>query len=184
MKARIVKAALLLLLAVAAAPADVSNCACDPGRPETMAVRQCGLCREAEEHPPNVGFFFLKDNNPRKPNRWLLLPRAHYDGAGALAKMTAAERTEMWRLAIERAKQLWDDKWGVAYNGDRVRTQCHHHLHIGRLLAGVETDRFIVVSGPEQIPVPKDGTGLWVHPAGTKLHVHLSEETTETVLFR
>ncbi len=174
----------LLLLTFASAMADVSNCACDPARPETMAARQCGLCREAEKQPQGIGFFFLKDNNPRKPNRWLLLPRAHHDGPGPLAKLTAAERTEMWRLAIERAKQLWGDRWGVAYNGDRVRTQCHHHLHIGKLLAGIETGRFIVVAGPGQIPVPNDGTGLWIHPAGNKLHVHLGEQTTETVLFR
>jgi hypothetical protein len=53
---------------------------------------------------------------------------------------------------------------------------------IGKLKGA--TDRFIVVSGPERIPVPKDGTGLWIHPAGKKLHVHLGEQTTETVLFR
>jgi diadenosine tetraphosphate (Ap4A) HIT family hydrolase len=179
-----VKAALLVLFAVGYASADVSNCACDPARPETMAPRQCGLCREAEEHPAGPAFFFLKDNNPRKPNRWLILPRAHHDGPGPLAKLSPAERTQMWRLAIERARQLWGDGWGVAYNGDRVRTQCHMHLHIGRLLRGIETDRFVVVSGPDRIPVPDDGTGLWIHPAGNKLHVHLGEHTTETVLFR
>ncbi len=185
MRTRIVKSALLLLvLAVASASADVSNCACDPSRPETMTARQCGLCREADKQPLDVGFFFLKDNNPRKPNRWLLLPRAHHDGILPLAKLTPTERTEMWRLAIERAKQLWGDAWGIAYNGDRVRTQCHPHLHIGKLLGGIETDRFVVVSGPERIPAPKNGTGLWIHPAGAKLHVHLGEETTETVLFR
>lgn len=175
---------LLLVLSACSAYADISTCACDPSRPETMTVRQCSLCREAEKQPPDVDFFFLKDNNPRKPNRWLLLPRAHYDGVGGLAQLSRAERTRMWRLAIERARQLWGDGWGLAYNGDKVRTQCHFHLHIGKLLAGIETDRFIVVSGPEHIPVPKDGTGLWIHPAGDKLHVHLGEQTTETVLFR
>ncbi len=178
------KATLLLLLAAASALADVSNCSCDPARPETMTARQCGLCREAEKQPPGDGFFFLKDNNPRKPNRWLLLPRAHHDGLLPLANLTPAERARMWSMAIERARELWGDEWGVAYNGDKVRTQCHTHFHIGRLLKGVETNRFIVVSGPERIPVPKDGTGLWIHPAGKKLHVHLGEQTTETVLFR
>jgi hypothetical protein len=33
--------------------------------------------------------------------------------------------------------------------------------------------------------VPKDGTGLWVHPVqGGKLHVHLNEQICETVLLR
>ncbi|MGE5569154.1 MAG: hypothetical protein ACM3S5_08980 [Rhodospirillales bacterium] len=175
---------LLLVLSACSAYADISACACDPSRPESMTARQCSLCREAEKQPPDVEFFFLKDNNPRKPNRWLLLPRVHHDGVGGLAQLSRAQRIKMWRLAIERARQLWGDAWGLAYNGDKVRTQCHFHLHIGKLLGGIETDRFIVVSGPERIPVPKDGTGLWIHPAGDKLHVHLGEQTTETVLFR
>jgi hypothetical protein len=41
-----------------------------------------------------------------------------------------------------------------------------------------------VVSGPAQIPLPKDDSGLWVHPVGGKLHVHMGEQITETVLFR
>ena len=34
------------------------------------------------------------------------------------------------------------------------------------------------------IPVPKDGTGLWIHPAGDRLKVHLNEQICETVLLR
>jgi hypothetical protein len=171
---------LLLFLAL-----DVAGCACNPARPETMEARQCGLCREAEKQPADVPYFFLKDNNPHKPNRWLLLPRAHrYDGERPLAKLSPPERTRMWKAAIARARALWGDGWGLAINGDRVRTQCHAHIHIGRLLKGVETGRFVAVSDPAQIPVPKDGTGLWIHPSGRKLHVHLGEQTTETVLFR
>lgn len=166
--------------------ADVSGCACDPARPESMKGRPCSLCAEAEKHPAGAEFFFLKDNNPRKPNRWLLLPRSHaHDGPATLAGMTAAQRTRLWRAAIARARELWGDGWGIAYNGDKVRTQCHGHIHLGKLLQGVELDRdFIVISRPEQIPVPKDGTGLWIHPAGNRLHVHLGEQTCETVLLR
>lgn len=174
--------ALLLSLALVL---DVAGCACDPARPETMEARQCGLCREAEKQPADAQYFFLKDNNPRKPNRWLILPRAHgYDGERPLAKLSPAERTRMWKAAIARARELWGEEWGLAINGDRVRTQCHAHIHIGRLLKGVETGQLIVVSGPAGIPVPKDDTGLWIHPSGRKLHVHLGEQTTETVLFR
>jgi hypothetical protein len=40
------------------------------------------------------------------------------------------------------------------------------------------------VSGPAEIPVPEDGGGIWVHPDAGKLHVHLGEQITETVLLR
>jgi len=164
---------------------DDVGCTCDPARPETMQARQCGLCREAEKQPAGVTIFFLRDNNPRKPNRWLALLRAHYDGKDALRRMKPAERLALWKAAIEKARSVWDDEWGLAYNGDKVRTQCHPHVHVGRLLKGVETDRaLVIVRGPEQIPVPKEGTGLWIHPHGNRLHVHLGEQLCETVLFR
>jgi hypothetical protein len=150
-----------------------------------MAARECGLCKEAENQPSDSAIFYLKDSNPRKPNRWLVLPRAHFRGGHALADMPPDARTALWGAAIARGKELWGDQWGVAYNGDLARTQCHAHLHIGKLLQGIETENFVVVSGPEQIPVPKDGTGLWVHSAaGGKLHVHLNEQICETVLLR
>jgi hypothetical protein len=54
--------------------ADVRQCACDPGKPETMSSRECSLCSEAEKQTGAAEIFFLKDVNPRKPNRWLALP--------------------------------------------------------------------------------------------------------------
>src|SRR5690348_6447177 len=64
--------AIALLLATAPlAFADISHCACDISNPETMAARECGLCKEAEKQPADGAVFFLKDSNPRKPNRWL-----------------------------------------------------------------------------------------------------------------
>lgn len=150
-----------------------------------MQAPLCGLCREAEMQPAGAPYFFLKDSNPLKPNRWLLLPRSHGpDGLSPLLRMTAAERTLLWTAAIRKARELWGDDWGIAINGDTARTQCHTHIHIGRLLKGVETDHFVVVDGPAQIPVPEEGYGLWMHPAGRKLHVHLGERATETVLLR
>jgi diadenosine tetraphosphate (Ap4A) HIT family hydrolase len=172
------------ILLVSLAFADVRNCKCDPLVPASMEARECGLCREAEKHPVATPIFFLKDINPRKPNRWLALPRFHTPGAHELRDMTPEQRTTLWSAAIEKAKELWGDKWGLAINGDQSRTQCHAHIHIGKLLDGVETTNFIVVDGPSQIPVSKDGAGIWVHPAGKKLHVHLDEMITETVLFR
>jgi len=164
--------------------ADVRDCACDLSNPAKMAARECGLCREAEKQPAQPAFFFLKDINPRKPNRWLILPRAHGKGPHALADMTPADRTAFWTAAIAKAKELWGEQWGLAMNGDDSRTQCHLHAHIGKLLEGVETRNLVVVDGPAQIPVPTDGSGLWIHPDKGKLHVHLGEQITETVLMR
>jgi CDP-diacylglycerol pyrophosphatase len=170
------------LLTLAAAVAQ--NCECDPARPETMQARQCSLCAEAERQPADIPYFFIKDSAPHKPNRWLLLPRPHLDGALPLARMSAADRTALWTAAIERARSLWGNSWGLAVNGDDVRTQCHPHIHIGKLLDGVEQDLFTFADGPATIPLPKDGTGMWIHPVGSRLHVHMGEDRSELVLMR
>lgn len=173
------------LLAGFLCAADMTKCECDLSDPAHFDARHCSLCREAEKHPAEPAIFFLKDVNPRKPNRWLALPRAHFDGPDGLRTMTPAQRAEFWAAAIAKARELWGDDWGLAINGDAVRTQCHLHIHIGRLLQGVETAvNLVVVKGPADIPVPTDGTGIWVHPANGKLHVHLGELITETVLLR
>ena len=174
-------AAVILLNAIVAMPA--TECFCTPEQPESMKSRQCSLCREAEMQPAADAIFFLKDINPRKPNRWLALPRAHFGGLNQLHEIPQAARTALWTAAIEKSKSMWGADWGVAYNGEKVRTQCHAHIHIGKMMKHVETDRFIVVSKPSQIPVPP-GEGLWIHGAGDKMHVHLGEQTTETVLMR
>ena len=176
----------ILLVLCLAAPlgADVTNCACDITKPETMEARECALCREAEKQPAEPAIFFLKDTNPRKPNRLLALPRFHGKGQDALADMTPAQRLLLWSATVEKAQSLWGAEWGLAVNGETARTQCHAHIHIGKLLEGIETARFVVVDGPAQIPIPEAGTGLWVHPEGSRLHVHLGEQITETVLLR
>ena len=160
-----------------------TECACDPQQPDTMKARQCSLCGEAEKQPADAKIFFLKDTSPRKPNRWLALPRPHGVGMHHLHDMSPADRTALWSAAIEKARSLWGDDWGLAYNGEQVRTQCHTHLHIGKFLRGSENRKFIVVSKPSQIPAPK-GEGVWVHPVGGRLHVHLGEQTVETTLLR
>jgi len=163
----------------------IIDCDCDPARPETLKLRQCSLCNEAEKQPAGTRVFFLKDINPRKPNRWLALPRQHGTGAHHLHDLSHAERTELWTAAIAKAKELFGPtEWGVAYNGEKVRTQCHTHLHIGRFVPVAEQSKgYIVVSGPAEIPAPP-GAGIWVHPVGGKLHVHFGEQITETVLVR
>ena len=175
---------LILLCVAVPLGADVSGCACDVSRPETLAGRECDLCRLAELEPPAPAVFFLKDNSPRKPNRWLALPRGHGKGPDSLASMTARQRFLLWSGAIEKAKSVWGEEWGLALNGEVARSQCHAHIHIGRFLQGSENKRFVVVDGPSRIPLPENDGGLWVHPQGGKLHVHLGEQTTETVLLR
>ena len=160
---------------------DVRECRCDVANAESMAAKECALCREAEKQPADVAVFFLKDINPRKPNRWLALPRAHVH---ELWNMSPAARLVLWNATIEKAKSLWGDQWGLAVNGDERRTQCHAHIHIGKLMPDAETPNFVVVDGPADIPIPTDGTGFWVHPVAGKLHVHSGEQVTEFVLMR
>lgn len=174
----------VLLLLVAPLPAHVHNCACDPARPETLEARECSLCREAEKQPAHIPVFFLKDINPRKPNRWLVLPRYHGKGAHPLAELSPKQRLDLWTYAIEKARSLFGEQWGLAVNGNESRTQCHAHIHVGKLLEGVETANFVRVNGPADIPVISDGSGFWIHPEGPALHVHTGEEITETVLVR
>src|SRR2546423_2038328 len=137
----------ILLVLCRAAPlgADVTGCACVWRKPETLEARECALCREAEKQPAEPLVFFLKDVNPRKPNRLLALPRFHGKGQDALADMTPQQRLLLWTAAIEKAKSLWGDQWGLAVNGEMARTQCHAHIHIGKLLERIETARFVEV---------------------------------------
>ncbi len=173
----------VLLLVCAAAPADVRNCTCDLASAESMAKRECGLCREAEKQPPENAVFFVKDINPNKPNRWLALPRTH---AHTLASLTPEQRLALWTAGIEKARSIWGEQWGLAVNADTRRSQCHVHIHIGKLLDDVETPDFTVVDSPADIPVPPAGSavGIWVHPAAGKYHVHLNDDAPETLLMR
>lgn len=166
-----------------AQPAGTCPCELTPGQP--IASRQCALTNEAEKQPADISYFFLKDVNPRKANRLLLLPRKYTGGMMELKDMTAAQRTDLWTAAINKAKELWGPNWGVAVNGAKVRTQCHLHFHIGKMITGLEkTGKYFTVNSPAQIPVPQDGTGLWIHSQGAKLVVHTGEQACETVLLR
>lgn len=164
--------------------ADVRSCECDLTKQETAAARTCGLCRVTTEQPPDPPVYLLKDNDPTKPNRWLALPRAAYDGPYPLVRMTKRERADLWNLAIGKGRELWGNDWAIAMNSDYRRLQCHAHVHIGKLLAGAETDDGVFVDGPEQIPAHPDGMGLWFHPVGNRLHVHTGAEAPEFVLMR
>ena len=170
-----------VLLATAVLRGDIVSCGCDPARPETLEARQCSLCREAEKQSPDVTVFFLKDANPNKPKRWLALPRIH---PRSLDQLSDEQRAELFAAAIAKAKSLFGDEWAIAYNSPSVQTQCHVHVHIGRLIPGVETSQFITATKIEDIPLPAKGEGFWIHPQGNLFHVHTGEQITETVLER
>ncbi len=174
----------LLLAAISLAFAQISDCNCDPADPATLEQRNCSLTKEALARPADPPVFFLRDANPRKPNRWLAIPATVRKGLYRLADMTARERLQLWTAAIQKARELWGDQWGLAVNGDELRTQCQPHIHIGKLLPHVKTGKHLVVRSPAEIPVPRDGAGLWIHPEGGKLHVYMGERLTETVLLR
>ena len=175
----------LLLIAgtLHAQPAGTCPCESTPGKPPEP--RQCALTNEAEKQPLAPPFFFLRDVNPRKANRLLILPRNYSGGMMELKDLTRAQRTAYWTAAINKAKELWGPDWGVAVNGVKVRTQCHLHMHIGKMIQGLHNNgKFIVVNSPAQIPTPQDGTGLWIHPRGNRIVVHVGEQACETVLLR
>ena len=175
--------ATLLLLALGG-QADVRTCVCDLGRPETMAARECSLCRAAEEQPAEPQFFVLRDASPNKPHRWLAMPRFHGKNPQDLAQMTPEQRTAYWSLAIAKARELWGDQWGLAVNNLERRSQCHMHIHIGKLRENAEDDQFTTVASPADIPLPREGDGLWVHAAGAAFHAHWGNGSPELLLER
>ncbi len=182
------KPVLLALLAAAAAWAQSAGCPCDHADPATLAGRDCGLCREAEKHASGPAgasaVFFLKDANPRKPNRMLALPVKHARGQQDLADLTPAERAAFWKAAIAKAQELWPGAWGLAVNSSTVRTQCHIHIHMGKLVEGVDEFPGRTVATVEEFPVPAPGLGVWVHPVTGGYHVHVDREIAEPVLVR
>ena len=58
------------------------------------------------------------------------------------------------------------------------------HIHIGKLRQGVENETFVVVDGPASISLPREADGMWVHPAGRRLHVHSGDPAPELLLER
>jgi diadenosine tetraphosphate (Ap4A) HIT family hydrolase len=172
---------LFAAFATVCAGADLVNCPCDPSRPETLQARQCSLCREAEKQPADTRIFFLKDINPTKQNRWLALPRVH---ERSMDQLPAEWRAELLRAAMDKAKELFGNDWAIAYNAPEIQTQCHVHVHLGKWMPAVEDAQFTSVKRIEDVPVPAEGRGFWIHPVGDVLHVHAGELITETVLVR
>ena len=164
--------------------ADVRGCDCKLDDAESMKKRECSLCREAENQPAGVEFFAVRDINPRKPNRWLVMPKAHTPGSHPLHLMPKPERDRLWGFAMSEAKKHFGEgAWGVAYNGDKVRTQCHLHVHAGKFIPAAENSKFKRVLRLEQFPAPSEG-GILIHPVKNGYHVHTGEDIMETALVR
>src|SRR2546429_5052527 len=104
-------AVLVAVCFLAAALHAQTTCPCDPKDPDTLKERQCALCAAAEKLPPGIHVFFLQDTSPRKPNRWLALPRQHSPGMHEMSSLDALQRNELWTDAISKAKELWGEKW-------------------------------------------------------------------------
>jgi hypothetical protein len=183
MSKRVKYLCLLGLTSILALRADIAGCRCELGNTEQMAQKVCGLCTLIEQQPSYLTVFLLKDSNPTKPNRVLALPRVHGPGEHLLSSLNAETRLELWSAAIARAQEIWGNDWGIASNGVSKRTQCHTHLHIGKLLPNQEMQDSTVVNGPGDIPAPPGETGILVYPAGNKLHVHF-EDAPELRLMR
>lgn len=67
-------------------------CACDPANPDSLKVRNCSLVNEALKQPEGVEVFVLKDINPRKPQRWLVLPREYRGGIHPMHDLSSTLR--------------------------------------------------------------------------------------------
>ncbi len=159
--------------------ADIRGCICDPSRPDTMQARECALTSAAAQADSPV--LFVKDANPTKPNRWLAIPHALQH---TLADMTPPERARFWNAAIEKARATWGGDWGIAINSEARRSQCQLHAHIGKLLDTADRSGGTLVDRVEDIPVPGPDLGIWIHPEGTRLRVHLDQAAPEPFLLR
>lgn len=201
-----------MLLGAGVLRAETEGCQCNPADPNAAKARECsltlsvaamaanhasapgsttGLTTQGQSKAPQATeqsfplSLLVPDASPRKPNRTLAVPaRIKANGIQTLEDLTPQERLHLWQQAIAHARARWGDQWGLAYNGVRVRTQCHLHVHAGKLLPQVSSPNSYLVDGPEQIPVPRDGSGFWVQPEGRRLRIHPGEQVTETVLQR
>lgn len=163
--------------------ADVSKCHCDPKDAESMKARECSLCLEADKHPADEPFFVVKDSSPRKPNRWLVLPRAHDDGPHPLHELPKKTRDELWAYAIQVGREKFGDDWALAYNGMSVRTQCHLHIHVGKWIPAADTVKFKFVKHIQDFPAPED-SGILIRPTKGGYLVLTGEQIMETALVR
>ena len=178
----LVLATLAFFALVPLIPMPVVDCPCDHAKPDLMRERVCSLCRTAEQATDEI--YFLKDINPRKPNRYLALPKAHDHGFQSTTHLTKDLRAELWAGAIQRAEELYPGRWGVAQNSHFFRTQCHAHIHIGPLSPEVVDEGGTLYATVEDIPDVGPAQGIWLHPKDGRYCVHLDRDLAEIVLVR
>src|SRR5207248_7930890 len=95
----------LILCGLAAQAQELLHCECDHSTHAAYDQRNCGLCAEVDKALSSVEVVFVKDNDPKKPNRWLALPREHAAASfQLLSDVPPSRRTELWRQAIARAQ--------------------------------------------------------------------------------
>ncbi len=181
MRALFIFSALLFTLRVPSA-GSMAECTCDAAQPATLLRHECSLCAVAEKNASGPDYFVIRDASPAKPNRWLALPRFHTTQPEELSRMQPEQRAAFWQFAIAKARELWGNRWGLAVNSIERRTQCHSHIHIGRLLDGTEDKNFVFVQRPDQFPLPRPKEGLWVHPVPGGYHVHWGNAAPEVLL--
>ena len=183
MSARLGLAAILLgALAYSNPPYPVVGCPCDHAKAETLSGRVCSLCRTAEKQTAPV--YFLKDINPHKPNRYLALPRVHDAGLQHVGGLPAELRTQVWEAAIEEARRLFGERWGLAENAYFFRTQCHAHIHMGPLSPEVADEGGTLYESPGDFPALEASEGLWLHPRDGQFCLHRDRDLAEVVLIR
>ena len=161
-------------------PMPVVNCPCVHGNPETLKSRVCSLCNTAENKTAEI--YFLKDINPRKPNRYLALPKSHSREMQSTSELPKGLRSKLWLAAANRGEELFPGTWGVAQNSHYFRTQCHAHLHIGPLSPEVQDVNGTLYSSVDDLPNVRPENGIWMHPKDGQYCVHLDRDLTEIVL--
>ncbi len=177
---RLSVAALAFYALLPLTPLPVVGCPCDHAEPDSLNPRVCSLCGTAERQSEPI--YFLKDINPRKPNRYLALPKMHGRGFQSTAHLPPDLRGTLWRRAAERAEELYPGRWGLAQNSHYFRTQCHAHIHIGPLSPEVEDVGGTVYHSAAEIPNVGPEQGLWLHPRDGGYCVHLDRDLAEIVL--
>lgn len=148
-------------------------CACDHRNPESLSARNCSLCRVAEKRSERV--FLLADIDPKKPNRWLVLPKEHAGtGVQGLSDLRVELRHEMALFAVAEGDRLYPGGWGLAVNPLQERTQCHLHVHLGPLRKGIPcSNEGTTTADPAAIfDFPGAEGDVWIHREGKVFHIH------------
>ncbi len=159
-------------------PYPIFGCPCDEGNPRSLDQTVCGLCGGGQGH---TDAYVVRDASPAKPNRLLALPPHH---AVELADLRLDQRTALWTAAIVAARKNFDEDWALAQNSVLFRTQCHAHIHIGRLDPEYRHSGGTIIASPADLPATTTFQGIWVHPRDNGYCFHLDRLHPEALLQR